>query len=73
MASRPKRTKTQEKVDAARIQRAVTGMLIPMTSIPRVYAHAETLIAAGVDDTELTNRIRAFLTPETTTLHVGRR
>jgi hypothetical protein len=68
-----KRTKKQEAADAARIQRAVTGILIPMTSITRVYAHAEKLIADGVDDTELTNRIRAFLTPETTTLHVGRR
>lgn len=68
-----KRTKKQKDIDAARIQRAVTGILIPMTSITRVYAHAEKLIAEGVDDTELPNRIRAFLTPETTTLHVGRR
>jgi hypothetical protein len=68
-----KRTKKQKDIDAARIQRAVTGILIPMTSITRVYAHAEKLIADGVDDIELTNRIRAFLTPETTTLHVGRR
>ncbi|WP_439357878.1 hypothetical protein [Bradyrhizobium sp. DASA03007] len=68
-----KRTKKQKDIDAARIQRAVNGILIPMTSIPRVYAHAEKLIANGADDTELTNGIRAFLTPETTTLHVGRR
>lgn len=68
-----KRTKKQQNIDAARIQRAVTGMLIPMTSIPRVYKHAEKLIADGADDTELVNGIRAVLTPETTTLHVGRR
>ncbi|TYO65480.1 hypothetical protein FXV83_16220 [Bradyrhizobium hipponense] len=68
-----KRTKKQQAADAARIQRAVTGILIPMTSIPRVYAHAEKLIANGCDDTELVNGIRSILTPETTTLHVGRR
>lgn len=65
--------RTKKNVDAARIQRAVTGILIPMTSIPRVYAHAEKLIANGADDIELVNGIRAILTPETTTLHVGRR
>jgi hypothetical protein len=68
-----KRTKKQKDIDAARIQRAVTGILIPMTSITRVYAHAEKLIANGADDIELVNGIRAILTPETTTLHVGRR
>jgi hypothetical protein len=68
-----KRTKKQKDIDAARIQRAVTGILIPMTSITRVYAHAEKLIANGSDDIELVNGIRAILTPETTTLHVGRR
>jgi hypothetical protein len=68
-----KRTKKQKNIDAARIQRAVTGILIPMTSITRVYAHAEKLIANGADDVELVNGIRAILTPETTTLHVGRR
>ncbi|SDK43142.1 hypothetical protein [Bradyrhizobium ottawaense] len=55
-----RRTK-QSKVDAARIQRAVTGILIPMTSITRVYAHAEKLIAEGADDDHLANGIRVFL------------
>jgi hypothetical protein len=68
-----KRTKKQKDIDATRIQRAVTGILIPMTSITRVYAHAEKLIENGADDIELVNGIRAILTPETTTLHVGRR
>jgi hypothetical protein len=68
-----KRTKKQQNIDAARIQRAVTGILIPMTSITRVYAHAEKLIADGADDVQLANGIYEFLNPETTTLHVGRR
>ena len=50
-----------KKADAARIQRAVTGILIPMTSIVRVYAHAEKLIAEGADDIQLASGIRAFM------------
>jgi hypothetical protein len=55
-----KRRKTS-KADAARIQRAVTGLLIPLTSITRVYAHAEKLIADGADDEALAAGIRQFL------------
>ncbi|MGX9944910.1 hypothetical protein ACTG4Q_20830 [Bradyrhizobium denitrificans] len=68
-----KRTKKQEAADAARIQRAVTGMLIPMTSIPKLYAHAEKLIADGADDEQLANGVRAFFATQNATLHVGRR
>lgn len=68
-----KRTKKQQAVIDDRIQRAVTGILIPVTSINRVWDHAEMLIDQGVDDVALANGIRAFVTPETTTLHVGRR
>jgi hypothetical protein len=56
-----KRTKKQEAADAARIQRAVTGMLIPMMTIPKLYAHAEKLIADGADDAQLAAGIRRFL------------
>jgi hypothetical protein len=53
--------KRTSKAEAARIQRAVTGLLIPMTSITRVYAHAEQLIADGADDAALAAGIRTFL------------
>jgi hypothetical protein len=68
-----KRATKQSKVNEARIQRAVTGMLIPMLSIPKVYAHAEKLIGQGADDEQLTNGVRAFLADGNATLHVGRR
>ena len=68
-----KRTKKQQAADAARIQRAVTGMLIPMMSIPEVYAHAEKLIADGADDEQMGNGVRAFFASENATLHVGKR
>jgi hypothetical protein len=67
------RKPTQKAVDAARIQRAVTGMLIPMTSITKVYSAAEKLIADGADDVQLVNGIRMFLNSSEPTLHVGRR
>ncbi|MDB5603450.1 MAG: hypothetical protein JWP25_350 [Bradyrhizobium sp.] len=56
-----KRATKHDKINAARIQRAVTGMLIPMMTIPRLYAHAEKLIAEGADDVQLANGVRAFL------------
>jgi hypothetical protein len=68
-----KRTKKQQAIDDARIQRAVSGMLIPMLSIPKIYAHAEKLIAEGADDEQLANGVRAFLAAKPTTLHVGSR
>jgi hypothetical protein len=68
-----KRTKKQEAVDASRIQRAVVGMLIPMSSITKLYAHAEKLIAEGLDDTQLANGVRTYFASMNATLHVGRR
>ena len=53
--------KRTSKKDAARIQRAVTGLLIPMMTIPKLYAHAEQLIADGVDDAQLAAGVRQFL------------
>jgi hypothetical protein len=68
-----RRNRKQEAINEARIQRAVMGMLIPMMSIPKVYAHAEKLIGQGADDEQLANGVRAFLADGNTTLHVGRR
>jgi hypothetical protein len=59
-----KRTTTvrrQSSITAARIQRAVNGIQIPMTLVVRVYAHAERLIASGADDEQLIAGIRQFL------------
>ncbi|MCS3881102.1 hypothetical protein [Bradyrhizobium elkanii] len=56
-----KRTKKQQALDDARIQRAVTGMIIPMMSIPALHRHAEDLIAKGVDDTALAAGVRKFM------------
>lgn len=53
--------KQQEKIDAARIQRAVNGVQIPMMQICKVYAHAEKLIAEGADDVALAAGIREFM------------
>jgi hypothetical protein len=53
--------KRTSKQDAARIQRAVTGLTISMMSITRVYAHAEKLIAEGATDDQLKAGIRNFL------------
>ena len=55
------RKSKQAKIDAARIQRAVTGLMISVMAIPRIYAHAEKLIADGVDDIALAKGIRTFL------------
>ena len=51
----------QKDINAARIQRAVTRILIPMTRICAVYAHAESLISSGATDDELRAGISAFL------------
>jgi hypothetical protein len=56
-----KRTKKQQAIDAARIQRAVTGILIPMSAIPPLYKHAEQLIAGGADDTALRAGVCKFM------------
>lgn len=55
------RKRKTSKADAARIQRAVTGLIIPIMTIPRLYAHAEQLIADGADDAALAAGIRTFL------------
>ena len=51
----------KKTINEVRIQRAVTGMLIPMTSIPALYRHAEQLIADGADDAQLAAGLRKFL------------
>lgn len=56
-----KPTKKQKALDAARIQRAVTGMIIPFSAIPPLYKHAEDLIAKGVDDAALAAGVRKFM------------
>ncbi|WP_315740071.1 MULTISPECIES: hypothetical protein [unclassified Bradyrhizobium] len=56
-----KRTKRQQKIDADRIQRAITGMILSMTAIPRIYAHAEKLIEDGATDEQLKAGIRQYL------------
>jgi hypothetical protein len=56
MARKPTK-KQQEKIDAARIQRAVNGIVIPFSVIPGVYKRAEQLIADGADDAELRSGI----------------
>jgi hypothetical protein len=53
--------KRTSKADAARIQRAVTGLMISLTTLTRVYAHAEQLIADGADDAALAAGIRQYL------------
>jgi hypothetical protein len=46
---------------AARIQRAVVGIIIPIMAINDVYQHAEKLIGDGADDAALAAGIRKFL------------
>ena len=46
---------------ADRIQRSITGFIIDMGAIPRVYAHAEKLIAEGHDDDQLRDEIGKYL------------
>ena len=43
-----------------RIQKAVTGIIINTMDIPRVYKHAEKLIAEGADDAQLRAGICKF-------------
>jgi len=45
---------------AARIQRAVVGFLIPMTSIPKLYKQMEETVAAGGSDEDLKAVVAAF-------------
>jgi hypothetical protein len=50
-----------KRVRETRIQRAVTGLQIPMTRIVALYAHAEKLIDDGADDAALVQGIRDHL------------
>jgi hypothetical protein len=49
----------QKKLDDARIQRAITGLQIPMLRTVELYKHLEAGIFAGDDDEDL--RLRAVL------------
>jgi hypothetical protein len=48
-------------VNAARIQRAVTGLQIPMMQITTLYKLAEQRIAEGATDLELAATCAAFI------------
>lgn len=50
-----------KKADAARIQKAVSGLQIPMMAIPKLYAHAEKMIAEGATDEQLAQGVREYL------------
>jgi hypothetical protein len=45
----------------ARIQVAITGMIIPIMTIPPLYDHALELIADGADDEQLAAGLRKFM------------
>jgi hypothetical protein len=51
--------------NAARIQRAVTGLQIPMMQITALYNVAEQRIAQGATDQELAEACRAFIAGNT--------
>jgi len=53
--------KKQDKIDAARIQRAVTGLMIPMMVIPKLYSYLKQRIAEGADDTQLAAAAQHFV------------
>ena len=44
----------------ARIQRAVTGFIIPMMSIPKLYREMEAAVSAGKTDEDLKAVVAAF-------------
>ena len=45
--------KQQKAIVAAQIQHAVTGFIIPMMSIPKLYRQMEEAVAAGASNEEL--------------------
>lgn len=49
-----------KKLAAARIQRAVTGFLIPMTSIPKLYARLTHAVESGMSDEYLKAAVAEF-------------
>lgn len=52
--------KQQAAIDRARIQKAVTGLIIPIMEIGRLSSHLECLISAGVDDATLASEAAKF-------------
>jgi hypothetical protein len=54
----------KKKQIAMRIQNAVTGFMIPMMSIPKLYKALEAAVAEGKTDDELKAVVAAF--PEIT-------
>jgi hypothetical protein len=54
-------SRRKKSVNEVRIQRAVTGMIIPIMAIPDLYRHAEKLIADGADDEALAAGVRKFM------------
>lgn len=46
-------SKKQDKINAARIQRAIFGLQIPMMQIQKIYKTLEQLVANGASDEEL--------------------
>lgn len=56
-----KRQTKQDKINAARIQNAITRLQIPMMQITALYRHAEQQIAAGVTDEQLRAAVQQFL------------
>jgi len=53
-----------KKLREARIQRAVSGFVIPMMSIPALYKYLEELVAADVSDEGLKLAVGSFLNPK---------
>ncbi|MGJ4945129.1 hypothetical protein ACQR1W_31525 [Bradyrhizobium sp. HKCCYLS1011] len=56
-----RKTAKQKKAEADRIQRAITGMMLSVLAIPRIYAHAEKLIDEGATDEQLRAGIRQYI------------
>jgi hypothetical protein len=53
----------RDKINAARIQRAVTGLQIPMLQMPALYRHMEQALAMGADEQDLRLCAVTFLNP----------
>lgn len=53
-------TKAEKAAMARRIQRAVTGFLIPMMTIPTLYKQLEEMVMAGGTDEDLTEVVAGF-------------
>jgi hypothetical protein len=49
----------QAAIDA-RIQRAITGFIIPMMSIPKLYKALKEAVAAGLSDADLKAVVAGF-------------